>query len=93
MRAVQQVVGKVVELSEGTSVGWLPSNAAPPQPTRPKRLLLDICILEGDGEYILEWHSANGDFSNDSWHATIEDAKREAMDQFGIEASEWREID
>jgi len=49
-------------------------------------------ILEGPAEFILEWQSANGDYSNDSWHATIEEAKTEAMEQFGIAASEWREI-
>ena len=60
---------------------------------RPTRLVLDVRILESDREFILEWQSDSGDYSNDSWHATIEDAKIEAMDQFGLDASEWREID
>lgn len=49
-------------------------------------------ILAGDREFIFEWESRNGDYANDSWHWTLEEAKSEAKEQFGIEASEWREI-
>ena len=93
MKVIQQVIGKSVEIGGNKSSGWLPSNAATPPPTRPTQSLLDVRILKGAAEYILEWKSANGDHSNDSWHATIDEAKREAKDQFGIEASEWVEID
>jgi len=55
-------------------------------------LIFDVRILEGRAEFILEWQSADGDYSNDSWHATIEEAKTEASERFGIAASEWREI-
>ena len=89
MKAVQQVIGKTVEFGREPS-GWLPTNAATPRPTRS---ILDVRILDGDGEFILEWESRNGDSANDSWHRTIEEAKSEAKERFGIEASEWREID
>jgi hypothetical protein len=89
MKAVQQVLGKTVEFGRKPS-GWLPSNAATPLPTR---LVLDVRILDLDGEFILEWESRNGDYRNDTWHQNLEEAKNEAKEQFGIEASEWREID
>lgn len=86
MKAVQQVIGKTVEFEP---TGWLPTNADAPRPTR---LVLDVRILAGDREFILEWESRNGDYANDSWHWTLAEAKSEAKEQFGIEASEWREI-
>jgi len=92
VKVIEQVIGKVVEFGGETSSGWLPSNAAAPLPTQPRRLTFDVRILEGRAEFILAWQSADGDYSNDSWHATIEEAKTEASERFGIAASEWREI-
>ena len=92
MKVIEQVIGKVVEFGGETSSGWLPASAATPLPTQPRRLIFDVRILEGRAEFILEWQSADGDYSNDSWHATIEQAKTEATERSGISASEWREI-
>ena len=89
---IEQVIGKVVEFGVEASSGWLPANAAALLPTQPRQLVFDVRILEGPAEFILEWQSADGDYSNDSWHATIEEAKTEAREQFGIASSEWREI-
>jgi hypothetical protein len=53
--------------------------------------VVDVRILEeGGGGFILEWVSKNTHHSNDSWHATIEEAESEAKDQFGIEKPEWK---
>jgi hypothetical protein len=92
VKVIEQVIGKVIEFEGETASGWLPSNAATPLPTQPRRFVFDVRILEGRAEFILEWQSADGDYSNDSWHATIEEAKTEASERFGIAASEWREI-
>ncbi len=92
MKVIEQVIGKVAEFGGETSSGWLPSNAATPLPTQPRQLIFDVRILEGDAEFILEWQSADGDYSNDSRHATIEEAKTEARGKFGIAESEWRKI-
>ena len=92
MKVIEQVIGKVVAVGGETSSGWLPSNAATSLPTQPGQLTFDVRILEGPAEFILEWQSADGDYSNDSWHATIEEARAEAMEQFGIAASEWKAI-
>lgn len=93
MRVVKQVIGKVVQFTGGPPSGWLPSKAATPLPTPPSQMVFDVRILEGDAEFILEWQSADAGYSNDSWHATIEEAKTEAREKFGIAASEWREMD
>lgn len=92
MKLIEQVIGKAVEFGGEKANGWLPSNATTPLATQPRQSVFDVRILEGDAEFILEWQSADGDYSNDSWHATIEEAKSEAREQFGIAASEWREI-
>ena len=93
MKVLLQVIGKVVEFGGDVPSGWLPSNAATPLAERIEKVILDVRILEDGEGFILEWQSANTHYSNDSWHASIEDAKSRAMDQFGIETSEWQETD
>jgi hypothetical protein len=93
VKVVQQVIGKPVALGRQEATGWIPSNAAIPQPTPLVEATLDVRILEDESGFILEWRSRTGDYSNDSWHATIEEAQREAMDRFGIAVSEWNEVD
>jgi hypothetical protein len=92
VKVIEQVIGKVVEFDGETASGWLPENAATPLPTQPRQLIFDVRILEGPAEFILEWQSADGNYSNDSWHATIEEAKTEARERFGVALSEWRAI-
>ena len=93
MKVLQQVIGRIVEFGGEEPGGWFPSNASTPLPTPIEQVILDVRILEDEGGFILEWQSSKTDYSNDSWHMTIEDAKSQAMDQFGIEASEWVGID
>ena len=93
MKVLQQVIGRTVGFGGEEPSGWLPSNASTPLPTPFEQVILDVRILEVQGGFILEWQSSNPDYSNDSWHMTIEDAKSQAMDQFGIETSEWVGID
>jgi len=93
VKVLQQVIGKSVALGGEEASGWIPSTATTPLPTPMEEAIFDVRILESEGGFILEWQSRKGSYSNDSWHTTIEDAKREAMNQFGIEASEWQEVD
>jgi hypothetical protein len=92
VKVIEQVIGKVVEFGGETASGWVPANAATPLPTQPRQLIFDVRILEGPSEFILEWQAADGNYCTDSWHATIEEAKTEASERFGIASSEWREI-
>ena len=92
MNVIKQVLGRVVVFDGEESNGWLPANAATPLPTQPYQMVLDVRILEEDAGFTLEWQSAHGDYSNDSWHATIEEARTEAMERFGVAPSEWQEV-
>lgn len=92
MKLIEQVIGRVVELGGEMANGWLPANAATPLPTQPRQLIFDVRILEGRAEFILEWQSADGEYSNDSWHERIEEAEAEARERFGIAPSEWGKI-
>jgi hypothetical protein len=94
MRVLKEVIGKPIEFGGEAHTGWLPLNSAMPPLTPIENAVLDVRILEeGEGGFILEWVSRNTCHSNDSWHASIEEAESEARDQFGIEASEWKRTD
>jgi len=92
LRAVLQILGKVVDVGGESANGWIPSNAATPPPTPTLQRVVDIRVLdEGEGGFILQWESSTPGFSNDTWHATIEEALRSAEERFGVDRSEWRE--
>ena len=88
MKVLLEVIGKAVKFGGEKPVGWVPTNASTPLVTPTEQAILDVRILEDEAGFILEWQSPTG-YANDSWHETIEDAKSQALDQFGIEASEW----
>ncbi len=48
-------------------------------------------ISEEDGAYFLYYLDANLKCFTDTWHETLESAKREAMLGFGVELDEWTE--
>jgi hypothetical protein len=69
--------------------GWLPANAATPQPTPVEGALVDFEIHEVEGGYILEWFSRSTSHHGDSWHETLEDALEQASTEFGVKPEEW----
>lgn len=73
--------------------GWLPMQAVEPLPTPVRELYFDFVIKEstpGVG-YIFEYYSQCGEFFNDTWHETLEDAKAQAQQDFGIPLDAWSE--
>lgn len=50
-----------------------------------------VKIEHSDGAYYLLYFDAAGDGVTDTWHQSLEDAKRQAKFEFEIEASEWFE--
>ena len=90
MKILKQVLGKHIEFGGKEHTGWLPPKSAVPRATPVESALVDIRILETEEGFIVEWKSKKPDQSNDSVHATLEEALRQAKDQFGIEASEWQ---
>jgi hypothetical protein len=71
-------------------LGWLPENAAEPLPIPVRKLLFDF-VIKGDGGYIFEYQSQSGEFINDSWHETLEDAKVHGQQNFGVPMDVWVE--
>jgi len=47
-------------------------------------------IVESDGGFLLIRYSGKG-FAGDTWHATAEEAKRQAEVEFAISPAEWRQ--
>ncbi len=69
--------------------GWLPNNVATPPPTPEVPELLDLRILpEGNG-YILEWRTRSGTRQGDTWHSSLDEAKRYAEEYFGVPKDRW----
>jgi len=69
--------------------GWLPKNVPSPPPTPMTPVVLDLQILsDGDG-FILEWNARDHSRCGDTWHQTIDDAKRQAEDYFGVPRDRW----
>ena len=79
--------------------GWLPPEAAPPEPAATHRELLDITIEQEDaGVGFLLIHTARWSptcpeplppCAGDSWHETLQDAEAAAYETFGIEPEDW----
>lgn len=82
--------------------GWLPAEAAPPQPRLMHRELLDITIEQEDGGGYLLIHVARPSptcpdpfrppCGGDSWHDSLEDAEEAAHDYFGIRREDWSDV-
>ena len=49
-------------------------------------------ISEEDGAFYLLHFDAEGTCFADTWHATLEDAKRQADFEFGISSAEWTSV-
>jgi hypothetical protein len=48
-------------------------------------------LLEGvDGHYELFRYSADGEFAGDTWHDTLDEAKRQAAFECEIREADWR---
>jgi hypothetical protein len=70
--------------------GWLPSGVAEPLPTPVRELDLKLTIFDNEGDgCVFEWESADGTYRGDTWHQTLEEAKRAARDWFGIAENAW----
>jgi hypothetical protein len=87
-------VGRAVPLRFGGEEhsGWLPANAATPQPTPVEDALVDFEVNELEGGYILEWYSRNTSHYGDSWHETLDDALEQASAEFGVRPEEWHSV-
>ncbi|HVE86907.1 MAG TPA: hypothetical protein VND93_28825 [Myxococcales bacterium] len=47
-------------------------------------------IVDANGGYSLNRYSAEGVFAGDTWHATLDEAKRQAQVEYAIPPEEWK---
>jgi hypothetical protein len=69
--------------------GWLQSSAIEPQPLALRAVDLRIEVQFDGSGYLLSYESVDGALSGDTWHATLEEAKRSAKEEFGVKAHDW----
>ena len=92
MAVIKRVLAVQVRFGGEVHSGWLPANAATPQPTPVEEALVDFEVHEVDGGYILAWYSRNTSHHGDSWHETLEDALEQARSEFGVGPEEWHSV-
>lgn len=63
--------------------------AGKPVPVKTLPVPAWVEISEEEGAFYLLHFDANGTSFADTWHQTLEDAKRQAEFEFGIVAGEW----
>jgi hypothetical protein len=89
MAVIKRLLAVPVRFGGEEHSGWLPANAATPQPTPVEDALVDFEVHEVDGCYILAWYSRNTSHHGDSWHESLEDAMEQAITEFGVMPEEW----
>ena len=87
--AIKRITGMPFHFEGVEHSGWLPPAAARPLPTPIKQVLLDLEIVPESNGYLLCWSSDDGSVIGDLWFERLEDAIRQAEQDFGIGESEW----
>jgi len=61
--------------------------------TRNEMPLTSVLLIERseDGVLLIRY-AANGQFAGDTWHSTVEEAKEQALFEFGESLSPWKDI-
>jgi hypothetical protein len=91
MKAVKQVIGFPFQFGGEHHSGWLPSGTTEPLPTVVEKVLLNIYICESDGGYLLNWEAVGSEKWGCTWHPTVVEAQAQALNDFGIKESDWRD--
>jgi hypothetical protein len=68
--------------------GWLPPGAAKPLPTPKREVVVDFSIETDGTSFFLIQEAQDKSFCWDSWHESLEDAKRFARN-YGVSAQDW----
>ncbi len=83
---------RTVTIGGEQHAGWLPDGAAIPLPTPIREVMMRLEITDdGGGNFLLIFESEDRSVYGDTWHQSIEEAKRAAKEYFGIDADEWRD--
>lgn len=89
MRRLLRVEGRPLRLGGQPHRGWLPPGAAQPLPTPTRSVLIDLVIEADDSGCLLVVEAQDGSIAADTWHASLDEAKRAALAWFGVESDDW----
>ena len=78
---IREVTGRIVHLLGATTLGVIRI----PDPA-------EVEVVEQDAACYLLRLDNDGQCIADTWHASVEAAKAQAMFEFGIEESDWKEV-
>jgi hypothetical protein len=68
--------------------GWLPATGEETAPAR--EVLLNIEVQFDGSGYLLCYSSNDGLLFGDTWHLSESEAKQVALEEFGVQPSEWQ---
>jgi hypothetical protein len=87
MLIVASIQSKVIRISGWPNSGWSVADSSDPSC---KELPFHFAVTgDGDGGFLLAYHSLDNVYIADSSHPTIEHAYACAEQQFGIKRHEW----
>lgn len=89
MRRLPRVEGWSARLGGQSHRGWLPPGAAQPLATPTRSVLLDLVIEADDAGCLLIVEAQDGSMASDTWHASPDEARRAALEWFGVESDDW----
>ena len=85
-------VRKTSGLGADSHEGWLPPEAVTPIPTSQVDLQLEIALDDTGGYFLFSRGSVDSSL-RDTWHPSLEEALDQALEQFGIQPSEWADVE
>jgi len=87
MDFIASVPRRLVRITGEPNSGW---SAADPDDLNAVEMEFDFFVTsDGDANYLLVYESIDGRYCADTWHETVEEAKRCAKEAFGLEFEEW----
>ncbi|MDB5340308.1 MAG: hypothetical protein JWN70_5927 [Planctomycetaceae bacterium] len=90
MERIKWILGVHWRFGGVAHAGWLPPGAAIPLPTPVRDVLLDIEIQYDGGGYLVCYTSQDGSVSGDTWHSSLAAAEQAALEDFGVQMSQWQ---
>ncbi len=92
MAVLKRIVGFPLRIGGEQHTGWLPVNATVPPPTPVRDVVINVVIDFDDSGYLLCYESEDGSVYGDTWHETLAEAERAALEQFGVSSSQWQDV-
>ena len=92
MRVFSKVVSRKVRVGGEQNTGWLPEGDGRPLPSPIRDVNMNFEITDdGGSNFLLIYCSEDKSLCGDTWHLSIDEAKKVAERSFGIGKSEWQD--